>query len=76
MRQALAANAEPRRPDDGHGGPRTNTSSNDGLATIAAGVIVIVRVAVVGTAGLMVVAQVVVKAIVMAMATARHSRSQ
>eukprot|EP00969_Alexandrium_andersonii_P098444 4344435-Alexandrium_andersonii.AAC.1 len=51
MHQALAADAEPRCPDDGHGGPRTKASRDDGFAIIAVGVIATVPDAVVGTAG-------------------------
>eukprot|EP00969_Alexandrium_andersonii_P310543 13722240-Alexandrium_andersonii.AAC.1 len=36
-RQALAARAEPRCPDDGHGDPRADTSSNGGFAIVVAG---------------------------------------
>eukprot|EP00969_Alexandrium_andersonii_P297863 13165058-Alexandrium_andersonii.AAC.1 len=39
--QLLAARAEPRHPDYGHEYPRTNTSSNDGLAIMATGVIAV-----------------------------------
>eukprot|EP00969_Alexandrium_andersonii_P215157 9502343-Alexandrium_andersonii.AAC.1 len=51
FRQALAAHVEPRSPDVGQGRPRTNASSNDGFASIAARVIAMVPVAAVGTAG-------------------------
>eukprot|EP00969_Alexandrium_andersonii_P160556 7094264-Alexandrium_andersonii.AAC.1 len=37
MRHAVVAHAEPRCPDDGHKSPRTDASSNDGLAIIVAG---------------------------------------
>eukprot|EP00969_Alexandrium_andersonii_P103255 4556308-Alexandrium_andersonii.AAC.1 len=52
VRQPLPAHAEPHCPDDGHGGPRKSASSNDGFAITVAGVVAMVPVAVVATAGL------------------------
>eukprot|EP00969_Alexandrium_andersonii_P372608 15482109-Alexandrium_andersonii.AAC.1 len=37
MRQALAAHAEPRCPNDGHEDPRNDPGKNDGEAIIAGG---------------------------------------